>query len=152
MKHLLVVSMLAAAAIPSFGAGASAAGKAETAALEEALIRLELSWGKAMTDKDYQKVDEILADDWAALDPKGKFLSKAQFMADLKAGVTASQAVEYGPIKVTIFEGFAIARGSNKETATFQGKKSTGEYAWTDVLVKRNGRWRILSSQYTKIK
>lgn len=127
------------------------AGERSTA-VEETLLRNEYAWGKAMVDRDYAKVDEILDDEWAGLDPHGKPIAKARFMADLKAGSTLTTAVEYGPIKVRLYKGFAIVTGSNTETAVFQGKNTTGEYAWIDVHINRNGRWRILSSQYTKLR
>jgi len=32
------------------------------------------------------------------------------------------------------------------------GKKSVAHYVWTDVFVKRNGKWLVVASQMTQIK
>jgi argininosuccinate synthase len=151
MKQSWIASGVLALAISVLAGETTGTKDAGVEGTQKSLQQLEHAWGKAMVDRDYKKVDEILDDEWAALDAKGRLIKKPQFMADLKAGTTWTTAVEYGPVSVRLYDGFAIVTGSNKETSTFQGKNTTGQYVWIDVHVKRNGRWRILSSQFTKI-
>lgn len=105
-----------------------------------------------MGDKDYKTVDRILAADWQALDQQGNTITKAQFMAELHAGTSESGEVKYLSIKPRLFGDFAIVVGSNTETSILQGKNTSGLIAWTDVFVNRDGRWQIVSSQWTKVK
>jgi ketosteroid isomerase-like protein len=55
-------------------------------------------------------------------------------------------------MKVRVFGDTAVVTGTDDETTTADGKKSTGHYVWTDVFVKRNGKWLAVASQTAQVK
>ncbi len=150
MRILLALCLLSTAGLAAFAQSAPAHPETSAAETEQLLIRIELSWGDAVMRKDIKAIDSILADDWVAIDYEGKPLTKAQHMADLRAGASAAEDVEYGPINVRLFGDTAVITGSNTEKAVNQGRNGTGKYFWTDVWLKRNGRWQVVASHYTK--
>ena len=50
-------------------------------------------------------------------------------------------------IKVRVFGHTAVVTGTDDEITMKDGKKSSNHYGWTDVFVKRNGRWLAVASQ-----
>jgi hypothetical protein len=55
-------------------------------------------------------------------------------------------------MKVRVFGFTAVVTGTDEETATVDGKRSTGHYVWTEVFVKRKGKWLAVASQTAQIK
>ena len=86
-----------------------------------------------------------------AIDFTGKTITKAEAIADLKAGSSTSQSVELGPMTVRVFGNTAVVMGSDTEKSTYKGKDSSGKYAWMDVFVNRNGKWQPVASESTKL-
>jgi hypothetical protein len=37
------------------------------------------------------------------------------------------------------------------DKGSYKGKDISGNYRWTDVFVKRNGRWQIVAGQGTRV-
>jgi len=40
---------------------------------------------------------------------------------------------------------------SNLMKGTYKGQDLSGKYRFTDTWVKRNGKWDVVASQYTKV-
>jgi ketosteroid isomerase-like protein len=91
-----------------------------------------------------------VADDWVAITPDGKSQTKAERAAEIEAAQTVDATM--GKMKVRVFGDAAIVTGSDDETTIENGKKSTDHYVWTDVFVKRNGKWLAVASHTALIK
>jgi ketosteroid isomerase-like protein len=140
---LLIVVQTATAA----GAGASPA-----TGVEQALIQMENDWVQAGLKKDAAALERIMADDWVGTDYNGKTDTKAGVIADMKSGASVLQSIDLGKMKVRVFGDTAVVTGSDTEKSTWKGKDSSGHYVWTDVFVKRNGKWQAVASQSSKTK
>ena len=125
---------------------------ADTKGVEKAIIQMEKDWTEAGIKKDVAAFDRIVADDWISVDFEGNVVNKAAAIADLKSGASSSASVDLGEMKVRVYGDTAIVIGSDTEKSTYKGKDSSGHYVWTDVFVKRNGRWQAVSSQSVKTK
>ncbi len=148
MKRFVTFSgaalLLAISSLPARGA--------DTKGVEEAIIQMEKDWTEAGIKKDAAAFDRIVADDWISVDFEGNVVNKAAAIADLKSGASSSASVDLGELKVRVYGDTAIVIGSDTEKSTYKGKDSSGHYVWTDVFVKRNGRWQAVSSQSVKTK
>jgi ketosteroid isomerase-like protein len=149
MKQTMVVCVLAACALSAFGQAKSDAPKSG-ASVEQALMQMERDWTKAGLEKDTATLDKIMADDWTAIDYQGKTVTKAQSIADLKAGSSTLTTVTLGEMKVRVFGNTAVVTGSDTEKSTYKGKDSSGKYVWMDVFVNRGGKWQAVASESTK--
>ena len=150
MKYVTLVGLLIANSLALAGAP-KASGKTDRATVEQTLTQLEKQWNDALLAKDYATVDRIMADDWTGIDFRGMSVSKAETLAELKSGESSNQSVELGPMKVKVLGDTAVVIGSDTEKSTYHGADSSGQYAWMDVFVRRNGRWQVVASQSTKI-
>ena len=158
MKRLiLTMTMLALCAGAPYVWAQSKAGDAKKAAVAapanpavDELKQIENDWTDAAKAKNADKLSEILADSWAAIEWDGKTVDKAKALADLKAPGNSLDSIEMGPMKVRIFGNTAVVTGSDTEKSMENGKDTSGKYLWMDVFVKQNGKWRAVASQSTK--
>lgn len=140
----------------SFAAGAvmSAAAqrpKADSeAAVSQTLQAMERAWLNAETHHDAEAFEKIVADDWIAITPDGNRQTRIERAAQIKAAHTTS--VTLGAMKVRVFGDTAVVTGTDDETTLEDGKASANHYVWTDVFVKRNGKWLAVASQTAQIK
>jgi len=119
-----------------------------TTDLKQMFTKLENEWAKADNSKDTKVLDRILADDWTYLGATG-VATKAQHLADLKSGGGGLEFETLADIKVRVFGDTAVVTGSAEQKSSNKENDTSGHYLWTDVFVKRNGRWQAVNSQDT---
>lgn len=118
------------------------------------IVRIEHRWLSAQISGNLAVLDRILAPDFVRPDAAGgRFITKAQMMAYLKAHpMRRSQgpAPRFSRLRVTIYGNVAIARG----ILTAAGAHGTPprKTLFTDVFVRRRGRWRAVSAQENRVR
>ena len=117
---------------------------------ELALLQIEREWADAETKKDVAWFEKALADDWAA-NGDGQITKKAQFVADLKSGSSKVESISLEDMRVLIFGETAVVHGLYTEKSNSKGKDTSGQYRWTDIFAKRDGRWQCVSSYSTRV-
>ena len=122
-----------------------------TNAAEQTLIQIEQEWSQADLHKDAAVLNRILADDWIGIDFEGAVLNKAQALRGIASGSAALESTVLRDMKVRVYGDTAVITGTDTEKGEYHGKDSSGVYLWTDVFVRRNGRWQAVSSQSTKL-
>ena len=108
--------------------------------------------GDAMVAGDVNKLSQIFADDWASVGGSGQVITKETLLNDFKSFHDKLLWFENGPIDVQIFGDVAVACGSVKEKRTRDGKDTSGEFVYMDLLRKREGRWVVVRSAGTRLK
>ena len=153
MKRILAVAVFVAATT-SLALGHLGSNQGKTKAggtsVEQALTKMEHDWTDAALKKDAAALDKILADDWVGQGSTGTS-TKAQALAELKSGDNKLDSQTLGDIKVRVFGSTAVVTGSDDEKSSYKGKDTSGHYVWTDVFMKRNGRWQAVASQGTLV-
>jgi ketosteroid isomerase-like protein len=119
--------------------------------VEEQIVQMEKDWAEAAMKRDAKPLENIIADDWVGVWWDGSVASKADAIGDIKSGASTIQSITFDPIKVRVFGDTAVAQGGDTEKSQYKGKDSSGHYLWTDVYVKRNGKWQAVASQSTKV-
>lgn len=112
----------------------------------EALKQLERDTGDAMVAGDIDKLNQIYADDWATIGSSGKIFTKQSLLRDFRSDKDKLESFELGPMDVRVFGNVAVAQGSVKEKRSRNGKDTSGEFAWMDLLEKRAGKWVVVRS------
>jgi ketosteroid isomerase-like protein len=118
------------------------------AKIAQMLERMEHDWTDAYQHKDRAALARILADDWRGQYPWG-VRTKTQSLDEMMNGDTTIQAITFGPMQVRLYGETAVVMGSDEEKSAVNGKSTTGHYTWTDVWVRRDGRWQAVASQMT---
>jgi Domain of unknown function (DUF4440) len=128
---VLLASIIAGAASPSD---------------KDQIIQLERDWVQSWVTMDAAANDRIVADDFLGTEPDGKRVTKADMMKELKDDPTlASNRLNEDDLTIRFYGETAVVNGSESWKLKKDGK--TGRYIWTDIFVKRNGRWQVVASQ-----
>ena len=154
MKRTFVIILLAAATVglawDRRGNNRVEASGDSQASLEQMFTKMENDWAEADNKKDAAFLDHILADDWTYLGPKG-IATKPQHLAELKSGGGGLEFETIANVKVRVYGDTAVVTGSANQKSSEKGKDTSGHYIWTDVFVKRHGRWQAVNSQDTLV-
>jgi uncharacterized protein (TIGR02246 family) len=119
-------------------------------AISQTLQTMEQAWLNAEKNHDPAAFEKLVADDWIALGPDGKSQTKAERAAEIKTAHIVSATL--GVMKVRVFGDTAVVTGTDDEITMTDGKKASDHYVWTDVFLKRNGKWLAVASQTAQIK
>lgn len=115
----------------------------------QAVTSLERQWEAALLNKDQAAIDKIVASDCVFVGSNGELMTKAQ--ADEENRITSLSKSTIIDIAVRVFGDVAVVVGSNMENSVNRQRVTTGWYRWTDVWVRRDGRWQVVSAQSTKV-
>ncbi|HVF91357.1 MAG TPA: nuclear transport factor 2 family protein [Blastocatellia bacterium] len=149
MRQLLKLSAYAAVLIGSLSPYSVSTTQATGVAQE--LIEIEHRLAKALVDRNLEMYSSILASDWTTIDLAGRVLSKSQVLRELASRERQIEAVSIDDIKVREFGDVALVTGRTTATGRYKGQRSSVVLRFTDVFVKRNGRWQVVASQGTQV-
>jgi FKBP-type peptidyl-prolyl cis-trans isomerase len=151
MKQLLVLALIVMALpILSFGQVKSQPAsrsrqRAPSGGLVEATLKkLERQWFDALIGKDTAALDRILADDYLATSHLGVAGTKAEAIEQVKSGALKVESLVADDERVRVYGATAVITGR----ATINHQQ---ELRYTEVWVKRQGRWQAVSWQGTRI-
>ena len=118
---------------------------------EQELIDLERAWDAAFVARDVRFIERVIADDFVVIYGDGRLGDKA---AELAETIDFDQQVDSSVLdsfRVRIYGETAIVSFSRHMTGPKNGKTTSVSYRFTDVFVKRAGRWQCVSSQSTRV-
>jgi ketosteroid isomerase-like protein len=116
---------------------------------ERAIHQLEQDWEQALLKNDQTTIDRIVARDCLFVSSTGELMTKTQADSDRRS--SALQASTTTQTIIRVLGDTAIVIGTNLETSQYAGQDTSGQYRWTDVFVKRDGQWQVVSAQSTRI-
>lgn len=111
-----------------------------------AVKQVEQSMGKAMVAGDIDKLNQIYADDFATIGSSGELTTKQDLVSDFESFHDKLEWFENGPMDVQVFGNVALAQGFVKEKRSRNGKDTSGQFLWQDLLQKRAGKWVVWRS------
>ena len=118
-------------------------------AVEAALKAMENQWQAAIVAHDQTAVDSLLANDFAGINPQGKFVKKADIIAQMKNDKDTYQSAKNDKLSVhfygadtAVVTGSVRSKGSSKNGQAFDRT-----YRYTDTWVQRDGKWQCVASQ-----
>ena len=124
---------------------------AQAPGAEKELTDVENGWAEATVKGDVQALERLYTDEYLAIDPAGATYTKAQDIANVKSGNFKLATFKLDEVKVRVHGEVAVVTGRNTIKATYMGKDISGAYRFTDVFVKRAGRWQVLTTQGTAV-
>lgn len=111
----------------------------------EQILQLEREWNHVYLVNDPAPLDHILADDFFGTEPDGRRVHKKDMVAEVKGPSNlASSHINEDDITIRYYGETAVVNGSE---SWIQKDGKAGRYIWTDIFVKRDGRWAVVASQ-----
>jgi len=114
--------------------------------------QMEQDMGDAMVRADIAKLSQIYADDFVTVGSSGKVVTKKDILSNFESFHDKLEWFESGPITVEVFGDVAVAHGSVSERRTRDGKDTSGDFVWMDLLKKRAGKWVVVRSAGARVK
>jgi uncharacterized protein (TIGR02246 family) len=105
----------------------------------------------AMVKADINALEKLFADDYTAIRGDGTVLTKAQEIEGFKTGAIKYGKVDLQDVKVRIYGNTAVSVTLSTTTNMRNGIQRTGGNRSTRVWVKRNGAWRCVLYQSTRV-
>jgi hypothetical protein len=134
---------------------------AQNSKVGEEIKRLDREWLIESYDStnDMTAFDRIVAEDFMITHSRGKVLNKAQKRADIIGSHSTSSTpspesvfkIEDSSTLVRVYKEVAISTGYITEKYSYQGKQVIDRVYFTNTYLKRDGRWRVLASQLTRV-
>ncbi len=117
------------------------------------LAYMEREWNDAALRHDASWFERNYAFDVSDISSRtGGIMNKAQAVADARTDKTAFQSLELSDLNVRIEGNTAVVTGVNHEVGRdAQGKAMDRRVRFTDVYIKRDGRWQVWATQGTTI-
>ena len=103
--------------------------------------------GDAMVASDVDRLGRVYADDFAEVGSSGQFYTKKDILADHDKLLS----FELGPTDVQVFGHVALSQGTVQEKRVRDGKDTSGQFAWMDLLENRGGSWVVLRSAGARV-
>jgi ketosteroid isomerase-like protein len=119
---------------------------------ETELKALEQQWSDAYKKGDTAVLKTVEAEEWMLIDPEGTTTTKAQDIKELGDKTFVVKESTTSDVKVRMLgDDHAAITGSAKMSGSYKGKDFSGEYRFTDIFEKRDGKWLAIMSQVTKV-
>jgi len=130
---------------------AGATALAAPPAAEQQFIDTENAWNQALTKGDANFLEKLYADEYLFTDNDGKTFDRNGDIGAVKSGEFRMTSTKLQDLKVHVYGDFATVTGVNDFTAIYKGKDANCKCRFTDVFVKRNGRWQVVASHVTRV-
>jgi ketosteroid isomerase-like protein len=117
-----------------------------------AIAALEQRLAQAWVDRDQRFIEGLLASDWTVTDPSGRVLTRAQVLEETFSSEERKiDAMAVDDVNVKIIGDVAVATGRTRATGSYQGQAASVVLRFTDVFVRRDGRWQVVVSHGTMV-
>jgi uncharacterized protein (TIGR02246 family) len=125
-------------------------GSTASGADEQALYQLERDWAAAAPNKDTAVVEKFLANEFIS-NWNGQIQNKKQVLAEMKTSPAKIESGANSEMKAMVFGDTAIVHGLYAEKSMTNGKDSSAKHRYTEVYVKRDGRWQCVTQYGVKV-
>ena len=117
----------------------------------EEIRQIEIEWGEAFERADIETLDRLMADDYILTDPLGNVRNKWESLAAITTNDVHFESSKSDNVHVRINGDTAVVTGRSTFKGRYKGWSMAGRYQYTDVLVKRRGVWKAVSSHITAL-
>jgi ketosteroid isomerase-like protein len=119
--------------------------------VEQTIREMEQAQLAAYLKADTAKLDELWADEFTLTVPNGAVLPKAGYLAMVKTGGVKYDMLQLDGLQVRVFGDTAIASARVTVKGSVGDHPLNGTDVFQTVYVKRDGRWRMVSSLATRV-
>jgi ketosteroid isomerase-like protein len=144
-SRLLPLIMVVACARPS--SRAMARQTAETEVRQAERQRFE-----AMRKQDVAALDTLLDEDLTYVHIGSTLQSRKQFVDMIGKGTVVYESIEPSNVRVRVHEGLALVTGRSRQRLRDATGARTFGMRFTEVYVRRGGRWLLTAWEATRIK
>src|SRR5437899_4825602 len=139
------MARLAVLLVTGVGALLPAAALAQPLDDEQRLKDIQQQLVRAWTEHDRAFIESVLAPEWSVTQADGQVLSRAVVLGSFFDAVTFDSNV-VDDVSVRLFGDTAVVRGRTVASGKFNGAPISARIRFTDVFIKRQGRWQAVAA------
>jgi len=109
------------------------------------------AWDRAIVRKDEAAIAGNMAEDFRQIDGYGKLETKKSFLAGIIDSKLTIDPYTVEDFEVRLYGDTALLSGRTHMTGKYDGKPFESNYRYIDIYVRRDGKWKIVSVQITKL-
>jgi uncharacterized protein (TIGR02246 family) len=106
---------------------------------------------RALMSADMDGLARTFADDYVQYNELGKASTKAEILAALRTSTVRYPSIVSTGRTIRLFGDTAVVHGSESDEVVSAGERSHVNYAYLDVVHKRQGQWQIVASQLVRL-
>lgn len=114
-----------------------------TQTIEHEILQLSHDWMDAVRVQDRAAVERILADEFALTSTLPSAFDKQKYLQDMAA--VSVNSFRFHDSSVRVYGDVVVVRTHLSWDASFDGKPWQGDFNITDVWVRRDGRWQVVT-------
>jgi ketosteroid isomerase-like protein len=118
---------------------------------QDQVLDLGRRWAEAELRADVETLDSLLDPDFVCVGPLGFVLDKEQYLAGRRSGDLKQEAFAWEDVRVRVYGDAAVAVGSQIQQTTYQGHDASGRFRGTQVFVRSNDGWVMVSLHLSPI-
>jgi hypothetical protein len=118
---------------------------------DKELARLSIQITDALVKGDAAFLDSALTDDWMVVTADGSAFEKAQHEKEWKDGTIKYLVMDKSEMKIRTYGDTGVVTGRIRTRMSFKGKEFEASDRFTEVYARRDGKWRCVSVQVTRI-
>jgi len=118
---------------------------------ERELLQLENDWKQAIVTLDAAFLEGLYAADYLGTDADGVLWGKKEEIETALFGTFSLKSFKLEDMKARVYGDVAVVTGLNTIRGMNSGMKLTRQDRFTDVFVKREGRWQLVSNHTTTV-
>jgi hypothetical protein len=116
-------------------------------AVEAEIIKSQDDWRQTRIDGDVAFLERFYAKEARIQGMDGRVLTREADIAMFKTGQIKPKFITHGPLDITTYGAIAVVTGVDHLGRTAFGRYGEMFLRFTDVLVKREGRWQLVVQQ-----
>lgn len=117
---------------------------------ERQILALHEAGDKALMAADVDTLARIFADDYVQYNETGQAFTKQDVLNNFRSGAIRYPSIVSTGRTIRVFGNMAVVNGSESDEVEVAGRRAAVRYVYLDVLLKRDGEWKLVASQLAK--
>ena len=124
---------------------------APASSTEQEIKTLEEERNRALLHGDAAALERMTSDDYTFITLRGELRTESEIVKGFQSGLFKYDSRTISDLNVRVYGDTAIVTGRSTQKGSERGKDYSGDYRFTRVYVKQNGRWLSVALQATLI-
>ena len=117
---------------------------------EKKILALHEAGDRALMSADTEALSALFAEDYVQYNESGKAFTKQDVLSNFRTGAIRYPSILSTRRQIRIFGDTAVVHGAECDEVETEGKISSVNYVYLDVLRKENGEWKLVASQLAR--
>jgi ketosteroid isomerase-like protein len=116
------------------------------------LTDLQHAWAAARVRRDVSFLEDLYAEDFRITAMNGSVIERDTDIQAFATGLLKPDSVTNEDIEVRTYGDTAVVTGIERVSGTYRDTYGSFALRFTNVFVRRSGRWKLVSSQSTQLR